>query len=338
MPTGLSRARLEFDEIMNKPDRAAHIRSLISLSPPTFEDDWLDFKTDPGNAEKLKEMWSEALCGLANTEGGVIVWGVDARKTKAPDGTDVDAACGLKLISKPLGFKAKLLDLKGKMTDPPVGGVEVVEIPDSTAAGDGFVVCYVPESTFKPHRMEARGRKEYVYRAGDSFRVLPTSMLRSLFFPQKSTSFLVRGKASTGRMLTDGTERMPLQVDIELENTGEWTKEKLLVVLNSALPTWERDRFALQHEGWVSRYTTGGLRAFYCSEPLHPGVAVRFCRYDGTWRRIATAENPVKRYPNPELTFTIYAPDQPALNACLTWNILSTSQGETCEAKAQPIS
>ena len=69
------------------PDPAAFIRDLCSLKPPTFEDDWLDFKNHPGtgNEEKVKEMWGEALSGMANNQGGVIIWGVDARKTKTAE-------------------------------------------------------------------------------------------------------------------------------------------------------------------------------------------------------------------------------------------------------------
>ncbi|HJT76274.1 MAG TPA: RNA-binding domain-containing protein, partial [Gemmataceae bacterium] len=78
-----SLARGFFEQITQSRDPVAAVRDLINSSPPTAETDWLDFKTehlDPKQRDrKTRETWSEALGGFANNQGGVLIWGVDAR-------------------------------------------------------------------------------------------------------------------------------------------------------------------------------------------------------------------------------------------------------------------
>ncbi|MDO9515973.1 MAG: ATP-binding protein [Syntrophales bacterium] len=162
-------------------DGITFLKGLINSDPPSFETDWLDFK----GAEQLKDkdvkrIWSEALAGFANTEGGVLVWGIDARPD--PD-TKIDCASGLSLVKKPATFVSRLKELHSQSTDPPIPGVDYWFAIDDGADDCGFAVSYVPESNFKPHRAEAAGRNYYI-RAGDSFHVPSVSLLRNLFFPE----------------------------------------------------------------------------------------------------------------------------------------------------------
>ena len=85
------------------------LKGLIGSDPPSFETDWLDFKGAEQLKDKdVKKIWSEALAGFANTEGGVLVWGIDAR----PDPiTKIDCASGLSLVKKPATFVSRLKEL-----------------------------------------------------------------------------------------------------------------------------------------------------------------------------------------------------------------------------------
>src|SRR5262249_31602568 len=139
-------------------------------------------------------MWAEALSGFANSEGGVLIWGVDARKSTVPGGSGRDAVCGLKHIPNPAALRTRLRELQRSMTDPPVGGVKVVDVLDPAKPGEGFVVCYIPESKFKPQQMDTKRRKDIVLRVGDSFVVARPSLLRTLFYPQRSTPFTVEAR------------------------------------------------------------------------------------------------------------------------------------------------
>src|SRR5437870_1001081 len=100
MSTRPSLARDFFDEVQTVDDRFGFLSNLINATPPTYECDWLDFKV--GNAkdnrkqeEEQKKVWSKALSAMANSGGGVLVWGISAEKDKA---TGVDAANALVLV------------------------------------------------------------------------------------------------------------------------------------------------------------------------------------------------------------------------------------------------
>lgn len=148
-----------FDSIVahtDHPDTVTLLRSMVNSTPPTVETEYLDFKSasqggKPISDGDMKKTWSEALAGFATTSGGVLIWGIDGRK---PPGGTVDQASGLNLVIDPDGFKSRLQQLQHQATDPPVPGVAIESYPDPSAPGQGFVVCFVPESDYKPHRTE----------------------------------------------------------------------------------------------------------------------------------------------------------------------------------------
>src|SRR5207237_1136966 len=143
MPESPSLARLFFEQIIGSTEPAAFIRGFVASR--MREEEWLDFKQFMNDGD-AKAAWSTALSGFANTGGGVLVWGIDARK----DPTDqIDAACAVMPIAAPSKLASRLNELHRGATDPPVTGVEVREFLDA-GSSDGFVVCFVPESKSKP--------------------------------------------------------------------------------------------------------------------------------------------------------------------------------------------
>jgi len=168
------------------PDTVALLNGMVNSNPPTFEDEYLEFKgaTDPTTSREIdpKKTWSEALAGFATTGGGVLIWGIDARK----DPSGVDHAGALNLVPNPAMWKSRLQELHLHATDPPVPGVLVEAYSDSANTGKGFVVCYIPESDYKPHRAEMGG-KRWVMRSGNNFVDVSPSVLRSLFFPHRQS-------------------------------------------------------------------------------------------------------------------------------------------------------
>src|SRR6266542_1853157 len=97
-----SNARAFFDEFLSQSDRYAFLAGLVTTPPSTFETEWLDFKGNPQPKDILKT-WSEAVSGFANTEGGVLIWGIDCRKVD-----NVDAASSLSLLGNPFALKSQL--------------------------------------------------------------------------------------------------------------------------------------------------------------------------------------------------------------------------------------
>jgi hypothetical protein len=104
----------------------------------------------------MKGVWLQALSGFSNNEGGVLVWGLDARKDKT---SNIDQIVGVKPINDPQGLRAKLLEWRRQATDPPVGNVQVQAYDHPTEAGKGFVVCFIPKGrTSRTAPTRATGR------------------------------------------------------------------------------------------------------------------------------------------------------------------------------------
>src|SRR5438034_11454196 len=91
------------------------------------EDLSLEFKTisradlDRNDRKNL----ATAISGFANSSGGIIVWGIEARQNS--DG--VDCASGIKEIDNLTLFMSKLNEFTGDAAKPTIDGVRHKEIP-----------------------------------------------------------------------------------------------------------------------------------------------------------------------------------------------------------------
>lgn len=258
-------ARVFFQRITGDPDPADAIKRLINPTMPVFESEWLDLKgAEKINPQSVQENWSKALAGFANTQGGVLIWGLDARKDAA---TGVDAARGESLVKHPAAFKSRLNELHHVATEPPVLGVKIEAYTKPGSTDEGFVICFIPESPFRPHRAEHAGR-QYFIRAGDDFVTPSVSLLRNLFYPQS-------------RCLLVPTFR------VNHENRGGAVECVINGYLQNKGSATAFDTFVTTHcdpngvayslvggEGWeTGPYVPYRSRA---TRPIHPGVSTRF--------------------------------------------------------------
>jgi hypothetical protein len=165
------------------------VSALVGSNPSTFEEEWRDFKGNPSNDDDLKNHWLESLSAFANTGGGVLIWGIDARQDPA---TKIDCASDLNLIEDVDRTTSRLLTLLSGATDPPSTGVKIVPFKKEPTKEDGIIVCLIPESDQKPVRAEKKGCKSYFMRSGPSTVTIPHAFLRSLFFPRRRARLLFR--------------------------------------------------------------------------------------------------------------------------------------------------
>jgi len=265
-----SRAREFYETITSLPDdseRAAFLRSLVKTSPPTFETEYLDFKCEPQNEKNTKEIWSKSLGGFANTEGGVIVWGVDAR----PDSTSgVDAASDVKPLVNPVAFRTRLKDFQRDAIDPPISGVEITPIVESK--GEGFVVCLIPEGEFKPYRSE-RCDRQYYHRVNDSFHVINRSMLASLFHPRGKARLNVEAVGSwrSAELSIHTTETALFTLNVSILNDGnESAKDAVLYVrVSPKLPSAFRPDLNQEQRLWKFLGAYDEVHIFEAQRPIH---------------------------------------------------------------------
>ena len=129
------------------------------------EDLQLDFKTtnstDFSNRDDRKTL-ATAISGFANSSGGLIIWGVEAK----PNRDNTHFATAKKPIAGLRFFLTKLNEFTGGASSPIVDGV-ISRVIDS-GKDEGYGVTLVPESQSGPH-MAKHGEDRYYKRSGSSF-------------------------------------------------------------------------------------------------------------------------------------------------------------------------
>ena len=138
----------------------------------------LDFKTVK-NAELTsgddKRNIARCISGFANSTGGIIIWGDDARKNS--DG--IDCATAIVELRKPAVLVSRLNTLSGDATSPIIDGLRHKPIVNSESGG-GVVATLVPESDGGPY-MALLGEQRYYKRSGDSFYQMEHFDLEDMF-------------------------------------------------------------------------------------------------------------------------------------------------------------
>lgn len=126
----------------------------------------LDFKggrifTDGQLARSGKEALADALSSFANSDGGIIIFGVDCRKNGL-----ADEAVSLTPVQNLPAALTSLTDLVGEALQPKHDGITVKAMPLSADPTSGFLVVDIPRSSRRPHMNSYR--KAYFKRAGAS--------------------------------------------------------------------------------------------------------------------------------------------------------------------------
>ncbi len=137
------------------------------------EGPWLEFK-NRGDDRSNEDNLSETISAFANTDGGVLIWGVDAKATRQDP---ADVAKAKRPFADPAGFVGKLQSITSRVVLPVVARVDHFAVP--SADGRGFAVTYVPASPALPHRAERQ--RQYFIRAGSSSEVAPHALLAAMF-------------------------------------------------------------------------------------------------------------------------------------------------------------
>jgi len=155
--------------------RSGGLSYLGTLIGNESESEILDFKTfsstNPRNwNESDKKSLSEALSGFANSEGGLIVWGVDCRQV---DGVDV--AQELKPLQNVSIVHSQMKTLCAGLVSPAVPGVDSFPIFRDELTDIGFIVLLIPRNESTAH-MAMSGHK-FMYRGGAAFHPMPQWMV-----------------------------------------------------------------------------------------------------------------------------------------------------------------
>lgn len=176
----MGRAEDIFEKIVKDGENAINEFILTRKSEELF----LDFKRSAGHGSgsKLNEIDREhlakAISGFGNSEGGVIVWGIDCSKDK----DHADVAHAKYPIQNVKRFVSWLEGVVSGCTVPPHTTVRQQYII-TDGKGNGFVATIIPKSNHAPHQIAVHGKSQYHYyiRAGSSFERTPHAVLAGMF-------------------------------------------------------------------------------------------------------------------------------------------------------------
>lgn len=252
-----SRAFQFFRRIVSSADPATFLRGMIGQTFAT-ESEFLDFKEalrlDANGLmnDDLQKIWSKALGAFANSDGGVIIWGI---KAKGNIGT------ALSLAPDALALKARLFQLQPNMTEPPVRGVEIEAYQETTNAVSGFVVCFIPASSSKPHQSK-KPHNDFLIRVGDNCVSASFSLVKALFAPDRTATLEVMVQL---RIIEERDSRS-VQLAFFLHNAGPSSAYDVFILYH--LP--EHHIFPTHSDVWKA--TESGLpgNAVSAIRPLHP--------------------------------------------------------------------
>lgn len=144
------------------------------------EELFLDFKrsSDNGSGKYLsqndRDNLAKAISGFGNSEGGLIVWGVDC----SPDNSNADVAKAKVPLTDVKRFVSLIENAISGCTVPPHSGVKnhYVSIDNKD---NGYVITYIPKSENTPHQVIRKN--QYYMRAGSNFEPVPHSVLAGMF-------------------------------------------------------------------------------------------------------------------------------------------------------------
>lgn len=195
------------------------------------EDLHLDFKlvNDPDLKNRDdRRNFAKAVSGFANSDGGLIVWGVDCRKNS--DG--VDCASSAPGVENPSRFHSRLTEFTASAANPSVSGVEHRSLPDSNGADHGFAVTYVPASDGGPH-MAKMGEDRYYRRSGASFLKMEHFEIADMFgrrpHPKLDLIYEVAKPTIFGR-------NIKLSIYLILENRGRGSARAAYLAIRAPRP------------------------------------------------------------------------------------------------------
>ena len=172
----MSRAEDIFNTIID--DGASAINEFILQRQA--EELFLDFKrsADDGSGNRLhqndRNNLTRAISGFGNSDGGVIVWGIDC----SPGEDYADVAHTHRPIQDVKRFVSWLEGAVSGCTLPPHPGIRHHPI-EADESENGFVATLIPKSNHAPHQVVRN--QQYLIRAGSSFVPTPHGVLAGMF-------------------------------------------------------------------------------------------------------------------------------------------------------------
>jgi len=148
---------------------------------------------------------AKAISGFGNSEGGLLVWGIDARV----DTSGGDYAKAVRPIQSVDSFRALLESFVSVVTIPAHRTIDNLILKKSPTDDEGVVVTVIPRSGDRPLQNINEGNFRYYMRAGDSFIPISDTLLRDMFGKEPTPEVAFMYNVAEPKKVGDG-----LSVDI----------------------------------------------------------------------------------------------------------------------------
>ena len=263
------------EDLFHRIERDGEVAINDFIAERQSEELYLDFKrsSDNGSGKRLSDIdrnnLIKAISGFGNSEGGILVWGVDC--SAAPDGADVAKA------KIPLANAVRFLSwLEGAVsgcTVPPHPHIRHHSILVGQGPA-GFVTTIIPQSNLAPH--QTVGSMIYYMRAGSDFRRVPHGVLAGMFGRRPQPHVFQMFPVWPAKMDRD---HISLQVGVKIHNEGPGIARDLFLNLsvNSVLGENCTLDFKRNSTAWTGDFSFGYKVALICPPDfrLPPGGDVQ---------------------------------------------------------------
>lgn len=261
----MTRAQFIYSELQNKG--VSYVDSLII--DEVSEDLFLDYKgvATPNGARRLEESdrknLGKAISGFGNSDGGVIIWGVNCKvvqgKGDVPSGYQEDGSGHLRSFS-PVWFKSILEGFTSGATIPPHQGVEHLSLarPDRS---DGVVVTYIPAGFSVPYRSITDGKDAYYIRSGSDFGPAPHGVLAALFGQRPQPIIKIQCDLTPrdhGKGAPTNDHPLWLSLSIKIKNVGRGMADDLFFMIDVVKTSFRCMHHSLKDMEWQIDYSAVG--------------------------------------------------------------------------------
>jgi hypothetical protein len=175
---------------------------IVAMKGVAQENRHLDFKllSRPDFGHDDQSQLARAVSGFANAEGGVVVWGVDARRD--PKDEYIDQVVDTPGVGNPRQILSRLNGLTADATAPGLDGLDhrIIEGVDGLPS---FVATFVPEGQSGPYMaMLKDARHRYFRRIGSAFTPMDHSMVADMFGRRPRGALKVGFEKTDARVLS----------------------------------------------------------------------------------------------------------------------------------------
>ena len=174
---------------------------------------------DPTLKREDRRILGKAISAFANSEGGTLLFGVEARTENKIDGV---------IRKYPIAaidvFRNNVEQAISDLISPPISGLKCHTIYSSDNDGSGFLTIEVPASEGRPHMSRGAGENAFYFRNGHQSLPMEVFQIRDQMLRRAVAGLEFRWDACVNHEQVRKTDlesgRVPVSVELYLENNS----------------------------------------------------------------------------------------------------------------------